>query len=72
MAPTPMTPRPWRRRWTVSEAIHRTDDAFVSTASAACRFNYDIQVYVKYAEGVKLSSLFETSLGLLMASQAHW
>ena len=56
-------------RWTWSRPIRRRDDAFMPTASVAYRFNEDTLLYVKYAEGVKLPSLFETTLGLFTAAR---
>ncbi|MDG6746081.1 TonB-dependent receptor, partial [Staphylococcus aureus] len=48
--------------WTWSQPIRRRDTAFSPTASVAYRFSEDTMVYVKYAEGTKLPSLFETTL----------
>ncbi len=55
--------------WTWSQPIRRRDDAFMPTASVAYRFNEDTMLYIKYAEGVKLPSLFETTLGLFTAAR---
>ncbi|MFA4940758.1 TonB-dependent receptor domain-containing protein [Brevundimonas sp.] len=55
--------------WTWSQPIRRTDDAFMPTGSATYRFDEDTLVYVKYAEGVKLPSLFESTLGLFTAAR---
>ncbi|WP_438851218.1 TonB-dependent receptor domain-containing protein [Brevundimonas nasdae] len=55
--------------WTWSDPIRRTDDAFMPTASVTYRFDEDTLLYVKYAEGVKLPSLFETTLGLFTAAK---
>jgi len=55
--------------WTWSDPIRRSDSAFMPTASVAYRFNDDTLVYVKYAEGAKLPSLFETTLGLFTAAR---
>lgn len=55
--------------WTWSQPIRRTDDAFMPTASVTYRFDDDTMVYVKYAEGVKLPSLFESTLGLFTAAK---
>lgn len=55
--------------WTWSQPIRRTDDAFMPTASITYRFDDDTMVYVKYAEGVKLPSLFESTLGLFTAAK---
>jgi len=55
--------------WTWSTPIRRTDSAFMPTASVSYRFDDDTLIYVKYAEGVKLPSLFETTLGLFTAAK---
>ena len=55
--------------WTWSDRIHRRDNAFTPTASATYHFDADSLIYVKYAEGVKLPSLFETTLGLFTAAK---
>jgi hemoglobin/transferrin/lactoferrin receptor protein len=55
--------------WTWSQPIRRRDSAFSPTASVAYRFSEDTMVYVKYAEGTKLPSLFETTLGLFTAAK---
>ncbi|WP_313460825.1 TonB-dependent receptor [Stenotrophomonas sp.] len=55
--------------WSWSQPIKRTDNAFMPTASVTYRFNEDTMVYVKYAEGVKLPSLFESTLGLFTAAK---
>ncbi len=55
--------------WSWSQPIRRTDNAFMPTASVTYRFNEDTLVYVKYAEGVKLPSLFESTLGLFTAAK---
>lgn len=55
--------------WSWSQPIKRTDNAFMPTASVTYRFNEDTLVYVKYAEGVKLPSLFESTLGLFTAAK---
>ena len=55
--------------WSWSQPIRRTDNAFMPTASVTYRFNEDTMVYVKYAEGVKLPSLFESTLGLFTAAK---
>lgn len=55
--------------WSWSQPIKRTDNAFMPTASVTYRFNDDTMVYVKYAEGVKLPSLFESTLGLFTAAK---
>lgn len=55
--------------WTWSQPIRRRDSAFMPTASVTYRFSEDTLVYVKYAEGVKLPSLFETTLGLFTAAR---
>ncbi|WP_312787182.1 TonB-dependent receptor [Stenotrophomonas indicatrix] len=55
--------------WTWSQPIRRRDTAFSPTASVAYRFSEDTMVYVKYAEGTKLPSLFETTLGLFTAAK---
>lgn len=55
--------------WTWSDPIRRTDDAFMPTGSVTYHFDEDTLVYVKYAEGVKLPSLFETTLGLFSAAR---
>ncbi len=55
--------------WTWSQPIRRRDSAFMPSASVAYRFDEDTMVYVKYAEGVKLPSLFETTLGLFTAAK---
>lgn len=55
--------------WTWSDPIRRTDDAFMPTASVTYRFDDDTMLYAKYAEGVKLPSLFETTLGLFTAAK---
>lgn len=55
--------------WTWSKPIRRRDSAFTPSGSVAYRFNEDTLVYVKYAEGVKLPSLFETTLGLFTAAR---
>ncbi|MGV6493236.1 TonB-dependent receptor domain-containing protein [Stenotrophomonas rhizophila] len=56
-------------RWTWSQPIRRTDHAFMPTASVTYRFDEDSMVYIKYAEGVKLPSLFESTLGLFTAAK---
>lgn len=55
--------------WNWSQPIRRRDSAFSPTASVAYRFGEDSMVYAKYAEGVKLPSLFETTLGLFTAAK---
>jgi len=55
--------------WTWSEPIRRRDDAFMPSGSLAYRFDDDSLVYVKYAEGVKLPSIFESTLGLFTAAR---
>ncbi len=55
--------------WTWSQPIRRHDNAFSPTASVTYRFDEDTMVYVKYAEGTKLPSLFETTLGLFTAAK---
>jgi len=55
--------------WTWSDPIRRSDSAFMPTASVAYRFSDDTLVYLKYAEGAKLPSLFETTLGLFTAAR---
>ncbi|MBD3826554.1 TonB-dependent receptor [Stenotrophomonas sp.] len=55
--------------WTWSKPIRRRDSAFMPSASVAYRFTEDTMVYVKYAEGVKLPSLFESTLGLFTAAK---
>lgn len=55
--------------WTWSQPIRRTDHAFMPTASVTYHFNDDSMIYVKYAEGVKLPSLFESTLGLFTAAK---
>jgi len=55
--------------WTWSKPIRRRDSAFSPTASVAFRFSEDSMVYLKYAEGTKLPSLFETTLGLFTAAK---
>ncbi|WP_024890433.1 TonB-dependent receptor [Luteimonas huabeiensis] len=55
--------------WTWSQPIRRRDNAFSPTASVAYRFGDDSMVYLKYAEGTKLPSLFETTLGLFTAAK---
>lgn len=56
-------------KWNWSQPIRRRDSAFTPTASVAYRFDDDSMVYAKYAEGVKLPSLFETTLGLFTAAK---
>ncbi|WMJ70402.1 TonB-dependent receptor [Stenotrophomonas sp. 24(2023)] len=55
--------------WSWSDPIRRRDSAFMPSASVTYRFNEDAMVYVKYSEGVKLPSLFETTLGLFTAAK---
>ncbi|HDS1038713.1 TPA: TonB-dependent receptor [Stenotrophomonas maltophilia] len=55
--------------WTWSTPIRRRDSAFSPTASVAFHFSEDSMVYLKYAEGTKLPSLFETTLGLFTAAK---
>ena len=55
--------------WTWSDPIRRRDDAFMPSGSVAYRFDDDSLVYVKYAEGVKLPSIFESTLGLFTAAR---
>lgn len=55
--------------WTWSQPIRRHDSAFSPTASVAYRFGEDSLAYLKYAGGVKLPSLFETTLGLFTAAK---
>ncbi|AWH22634.1 TonB-dependent receptor [Stenotrophomonas sp. ZAC14D2_NAIMI4_6] len=55
--------------WTWSQPIRRRDSAFSPTASVAFRFSEDAMIYLKYAEGTKLPSLFETTLGLFTAAR---
>ena len=55
--------------WRWSKPIRRTDSAFMPTASVTYRFDEDTLVYLKYSEGVKLPSLFETTLGLFTAAK---
>ncbi|WP_282247485.1 TonB-dependent receptor [Stenotrophomonas sp. PS02300] len=55
--------------WTWSQPIRRTDNAFMPTASVTWHADEDTLVYIKYAEGVKLPSLFESTLGLFTAAK---
>ncbi|MDQ1061562.1 TonB-dependent receptor [Stenotrophomonas sp. SORGH_AS_0282] len=55
--------------WTWSQPIRRTDNAFMPTASVTWHADEDTLVYLKYAEGVKLPSLFESTLGLFTAAK---
>ncbi|WP_296251847.1 TonB-dependent receptor [uncultured Stenotrophomonas sp.] len=55
--------------WTWSKPIKRRDSAFSPTASVTYHFDDDSMVYLKYAEGTKLPSLFETTLGLFTAAK---
>lgn len=55
--------------WTWSKPIHRKDNAFSPTLSASYKLTEDSLIYVKYAQGVKLPSLFETTLGLFTAAK---
>lgn len=55
--------------WTWSQKIHRRDTALTPTASVTYHFDGDSMVYARYAEGVKLPSLFETTLGLFTAAK---
>jgi len=55
--------------WTWSQPIRRTDNAFMPTASVTWHADEDSLIYIRYAEGVKLPSLFESTLGLFTAAK---
>lgn len=55
--------------WTWSKPIRRKADAFMPTVSASYKPTENSLIYVKYAEGVKLPSLFESTLGLFTAAK---
>ncbi|CAL4870015.1 Vitamin B12 transporter BtuB (plasmid) [Asticcacaulis sp. MM231] len=55
--------------WTWTTPIQRTHDAVMPSLSASYRFDNGVLVYAKYAEGVKLPSLFESTLGLFTAAK---
>lgn len=55
--------------WTWSTPIHRKDDAFSPTLSASYKITDNSLIYARYAQGVKLPSLFESTLGLFTAAK---
>lgn len=55
--------------WTFSDPIRRKADAFTPTISVSYKPVEGSLIYVKYAEGVKLPSLFESTLGLFTAAK---